>query len=89
MESCLRCSREFKPILTDRGRYIGYYCPVCHYDTMSENEKENTITFEDEGALDTFIVMAGLSEEAAKTLRRGVEEHGYGEPIELPEEAER
>ncbi|AGC34440.1 hypothetical protein HVTV-2_gp70 [Haloarcula virus HVTV-2] len=52
---------------------------------MTEDEGQRYIKFDDEGALDTFIAMSGLRGEQADELREKVEEHGYGEPIPIPE----
>lgn len=54
----------------------------------NKDEGQRYIKFEDEGALDTFIAMSGLRGEEAEELREEVEEHGYGEPILLPDEPE-
>ena len=86
MHSCLRCGREFKRTHTGVGIYKGHYCPVCHFPTMTEDTEQQTITFDDEGALDMFIAMAELDDGSAENLREAVEEHGYGEPIPLPDE---
>ena len=51
-----------------------------------EDTEQQTITFDDEGALDMFIAMAELDDGSAENLREAVEEHGYGEPIPLPDE---
>ena len=51
-----------------------------------EDTGQQTITFDDEGALDMFIAMAELDDGSAENLREAVEEHGYGEPIPLPDE---
>lgn len=53
---------------------------------MTDDEGQRYIKFDDEGALDTFIAMSGLRGEQADELRERVEEHGYGNPIPIPED---
>jgi hypothetical protein len=52
---------------------------------MTDDKRQRTIKFDDEGALDTFIAMSGLRGEEAEDLREKVEKHGYGTPIPIPE----
>lgn len=51
----------------------------------SADTAEKTVTFEDRGALDTFIAFSTLTDEQAEELREAVEKEGYGNPVEVPD----
>ncbi|UBF23054.1 hypothetical protein HCTV-16_gp71 [Haloarcula virus HCTV-16] len=53
---------------------------------MMTDEKPRTLTFDDEGALDTFIAMTDLTDEEVEELRENVEQFGYGTPVPHPKD---
>lgn len=50
------------------------------------DDDTRTLTFDDEGALDTFIAMTDLTSEEVDELRENVEQFGYGTPVPHPED---
>lgn len=50
------------------------------------DEETRTLTFDDEGALDTFIAMTDLTDDEAEELRENVEKFGYGTPVPHPKD---
>ena len=50
------------------------------------NEETRTLTFDDEGALDTFIAMTDLTTEEVQELRENVEQFGFGTPVPHPKD---